>query len=135
MTAYNFQPRFVHLIGSGAKRQTIRKHRRSPSRHANVGERVQLYTGMRTPGCMLIAEAKCTGVLPIRMDIGARGIREVVIANRALEIGRLADFAKADGFGSFQDMCAFWVAMHGRGLFEGSLIKWGAPTRAAKDER
>jgi len=74
VVAYSFTRRFVEpiLIGlepgppkPGAKRQTIRAERRS--RHARVGERMQLYFAMRSKQCRFLGEPRCVGVWPITM--------------------------------------------------------------------
>jgi hypothetical protein len=133
MTAYTFMPRFVPLIESGRKSQTIRKDRSSPSRHARVGEAIQLYTGMRTPACRLIGEARCIGVTELRLELPGPGkIPEIFIGAdggrwaRHLKGPReLEQFAKADGFSDFDDMHAFWLETHGRiETFHGVLIRW-----------
>lgn len=59
MVAYSFKRRFAEPILAGAKRQTIRADRR---RHARPGEELQLYTGMRTKSCRLIARRTCVDI-------------------------------------------------------------------------
>lgn len=66
MVAYSFKQRFVAPILSGAKQQTIRAHRK---RHAWPEEEMQLYTGMRTKHCRLIARVTCLSVAPITIDL------------------------------------------------------------------
>jgi hypothetical protein len=48
MVAYSFHRQFVDPIRQGVKTGTVRAAR---MRHANVGERIQLYTAMRTKHC------------------------------------------------------------------------------------
>jgi hypothetical protein len=57
MVAYSFKPRFEMPIVTLRKTGTIRAHGRR--RHARPGERLQLYTGMRTRSCRLLATAEC----------------------------------------------------------------------------
>jgi hypothetical protein len=65
MVAYSFKRQFVDPIRSGTKAQTIRGRRIRP--HAVPGDALQLYCGMRTKGCFLIARATCREVSPIRI--------------------------------------------------------------------
>jgi hypothetical protein len=54
MPAYNFQKQFAPLVQSGEKRQTIRTlGKRS---HAQPGNKLQLYTGMRTKQCRKLVD-------------------------------------------------------------------------------
>ena len=57
MVAYNFQKQFADAVERGEKRQTIRAPRRD-GRHAKVGDKLQLYTGMRTKQCGMIVTGK-----------------------------------------------------------------------------
>ena len=67
MVAYNFQEQFVAAIVDGRKRQTIRAI--GKKRHAEPGERIQLYTGMRQPGCRkIIDDPVCVLAMPIRIS-------------------------------------------------------------------
>lgn len=67
MVAYSFNRRFVQAIESGIKSQTIRAPRR---RHARPGERLQLYTGMRTKACRLIRDdVVCSRLDEVRLDL------------------------------------------------------------------
>ncbi len=118
MVAYSFQRRFVVPIRSGIKRQTIRADRK---RHARAGEDLQLYTGMRTKKCELIAYAVCRDVLPVTLvlDRDAVLVPDVAFAN-------LDHFAMLDGFADWADLKAFWREHHpGVDEFTGVLIRWG----------
>lgn len=121
MVAYSFRPRFVDLIASGAKRQTIRADRK---RHALAGEELQLYTGMRTRSCRLIGRAPCVHVGPVQIDLRA-AIVETPEHRYSSETG-LDVFARRDGFQDWYDMRRFWLAEHpGTPIFSGVLIVWG----------
>lgn len=130
MVAYNFAPRFAPLIADGLKRQTIRAYRRGRARHALRGDALQLYTGMRTTACELVARAVCTEQLPIAMEVSGTGIASIEIGGRRYPPQHYREFALADGFTGFPDMGAFWLYMHGRGRFEGVLIRWDDVRRA-----
>ena len=133
MVAYSFQKRFIEPIRTGAKRHTIRNERTGRARHARPGEPVQLYFGLRTRHCSLIAAPLCEAVWPIRIDLEADGF-----GGQAIRIGGPLDavqgipdgsdpdaFAVSDGFQDWSDMAAFWRKHHpGVIVFEGVLIRW-----------
>ena len=119
MVAYNFQARFAEAVERGEKRQTIRKPRRSG--HAKPGDAVQLYTLMRTRDCRKLGDAVCevSTYCAIRDD-------SITLGNHPRV--DLDDFARADGFASFEDMKAWFRETHGL-PFVGQLIRWGAPRK------
>lgn len=151
MVAYSFNQQFAAPIESGRKRQTIRAPRR---RHAQVGERLQLYTGMRTKACRLIRDdVVCIGLGEVRFDLrplaelpepgsarelaGLLAERPLSIEVNGIPIETASDqdeFAAADGFegwklgktllSPFEAMVNFWMVTHGAGLFTGVLIRW-----------
>jgi hypothetical protein len=122
MVAYSFNPIFVGPILAGTKRQTIRAERK---RHARPGEAMQLYTGMRTKQCALIALATCERVLPIRLRIADPSYAAVDLPLFALPAG-LDDFARSDGFEDFRAMRRFWEVNHPKvEVFSGVLLLWG----------
>ncbi|MCJ2015231.1 hypothetical protein [Methylobacterium sp. J-076] len=133
MVAYSFKKQFGPPILAGTKAQTIRAERVGRSRHARPGERVQLYTGMRTRQCRRLGESQCTEVLPVRFAFSKRGAAELMqIGERYLITRAQMDaFAQADGFDDLEAMAGFWWAEHppedGNVLtFEGVLIRWQA---------
>ncbi len=82
MVAYNFNPRFALAVVHGAKRQTIRAPRK---RHARLGERLQLYTGMRTRTCRLLRDdVFCTRLDEVRFDL--RPLAGVVMPDTAVAL-------------------------------------------------
>ncbi len=132
MVAYSFKPRFVPFIQVGAKKQTVRAHRK---RHARPGERLQLYTGMRTKQCarILTEGPVCIRVDEITMPVGwcfREAARRIAINGIPLSAAEMEAFAKADGFAptsymtAVQRMGAFWRATHGDQGFEGVVIHW-----------
>jgi hypothetical protein len=116
MPAYNFQPRFREPIESGRKRHTIRAKR---ARQTKPGERLSLYTGMRSKLCRLIVEVECTRVQEI--TIQPFGPSTVIIDGEILDASEKERLAIADGFDSFADMMRFWT---GRLPFHGEIIHW-----------
>ena len=121
MVAYSFKGRFAELIRTGSKTQTVRAERK---RHAMPGETLQLYTGMRTRSCKLIARATCVAVSPIRFvfdphpQIFLHGLQHGDQAT-------LDHFAQCDGFRDWADLAAFWAKEHpDLKAFSGVLIRW-----------
>jgi len=127
MVAYSFQKQFAAPILSGRKSHTIRAPRK---RHARPGEALQLYTGMRTKVCRLVARATCEAVVPV--TISFRGIGESTLGDSVALDGRtIADaqgldaFAQSDGFTGWREMRDFWEEQHGPlAQFHGVLIRW-----------
>ncbi|MCJ2128201.1 hypothetical protein [Methylobacterium sp. E-045] len=120
MVAYSFKKQFGPPIMAGTKAQTIRADRK---RHARPGEELQLYTGMRTRQCRLIARVPCIAVYPCRLDFGLR----MVFANDGwIRTDKDLDaFAVLDGFRSWDEMRVFWRAEHPDvSVFRGVLIRW-----------
>jgi len=129
MVAYSFKKQFVEPILAGTKCQTIRADRK---RHARPGEIVQLYTGMRTRHCKLIAKRECIRVYPITLDfagkeitIGGGAWRTIPLVHERIRTpAKLDEFARADGFRDFDDMRSFWATNHGVETFKGVIIYW-----------
>lgn len=137
MVAYSFQSRFVPLIRAGLKTQTIRADRK---RHARPGERLQLFTAMRTRFCeRIVPDPVCTAVLPVAISwndtySGENLLHAPRIAR--IEVGMipvrdLDSFVTLDGFSGIDDMTAFWLAHHGARPFEGVVIEWAMPRAEA----
>ena len=134
MVAYSFQKQFVAEIQAGKKHQTIRAHRKN-NRHARVGERLQLYCGLRTKNCQKLFDNDpiCRAVDEVEIHITDAGkIEQIVLNGRNLTCKEIEDFAKADGFISADGLTArdamgeFFLDYHGSGLFEGNVIRWEA---------
>jgi len=130
MVAYSFKAAFVPAITARTKRQAIRLPR---ARHAQPGERVQLYSGMRTRSCArIIPDPVCIGL--DRVVIDTRQTVHVEVNGIVLSPGEEMDaFARADGFGDAlgTDACPsrifarWWSMTHGRALHEDLvLIRW-----------
>jgi hypothetical protein len=121
MVAYSFQQRFAQPILAGTKGGTIRADRR---RHARPGEELQLYTGMRTKRCQLLARKTCVAVEPISISLVNRDV--FLPASRGLihNPQELDLFARFDGFSDFSELIAFWREVHGRLSFSGWHVRW-----------
>ncbi|MGV3485384.1 MAG: ASCH domain-containing protein [Planctomycetaceae bacterium] len=122
MVAYNFQAQFTEAIASGAKTHTIRRN--GKRRHARAGERLQLYTGMRTKACRKILQEDpvCDGVYPVVIVVEDERIAAITVGGAAVD--SLEQFAIDDGFESLAHMHEFWIRFHGVGRFVGSMIEW-----------
>jgi hypothetical protein len=120
MVAYSFKQRFVAPILAGTKRQTIRAHRK---RHAWPEEEMQIYTGMRTKQCRLIARVICEGVAPITIDLPGNA---VTLGGETLRgWDKLDPLAWRDGFDGWLSMRCFWLENHpDTPIFSGVLIRW-----------
>lgn len=106
MVAYNFQGRFADLVEAGQKCQTIRQKAR-----CKPGDRLQLYTGMRTKACRKLRDAVCTHVQPLTLPL-----RDNPLITDA--------FARADGFKDSKEMQAWFYDRYKKWIFEGFLIRW-----------
>jgi hypothetical protein len=129
MVAYNFKPRFAEPILAGTKRHTIRAARIGRVRHAREGEELQLFTGLRTPACKLIARRRCIGIRKITLlfddDPEYEGIISPGFGIADWGYASLDDFAVGDGFANWGELKAFWRETH-RVIteFEGVIIFW-----------
>lgn len=150
MVAYSLKPRFIVPVlvglgmidkGSGTvaangfeistfvrmnlpppKRQTIRA--KGKRRHARPGETLQLYTGMRTRQCKLIGLARCVSIQKVTIQIKKFSMW-IEVDGVPVKGGNIHAFARADGFGSGEEMLEFWHTNHkGVKRFDGFLIKW-----------
>lgn len=132
MVAYSFQRRFVPAILDGSKTHTLRGPRR---RYAREGEAMQLYAGMRTRQCRLIARATCNRFFGVVLKFSAYqcfALFDVVeqepgVWKRRGRLRRMGDpdaFARSDGFEDIDDMGRWWRDNHGVTSWEGFLIGW-----------
>ncbi|BAQ44383.1 hypothetical protein [Methylobacterium aquaticum] len=128
MVAYSFTPRFEVPILEGRKTRTIRAIGRR--RHARPGEELQLYVGMQTSACRLLARRSCSSVVPVRLVFGTAGLAELFEVDGApIAPAAMEAFARADGFEDTGDMARFWFATHAkRGTavvdFAGLMVSW-----------
>lgn len=147
MVAYSFKKQFAGQIQLGLKAHTIRGDR---ARHAKPGERVQLYSGMRTKYCVkLIPDPICLSVQPVEILItlfdGEPNLGRVKIDGETLLAYDMEALAKSDGFDpeyfrhvvkgrlietASASMAQFWYDGHGLGVFHGFLIAWQPPKQA-----
>ena len=131
MVAINFTM-FTDKVASREKRMTIRKKARAKS-----GDKIQLYTGMRTKGCRKLVEddATCQGAFPV--TISEHGV--AIDAGLARRIGitwpiggrdldnKVAEF---DGFSKWEDFRDFFRKHYGL-PFIGYAHVWDWPADLA----
>lgn len=139
MVAYSFKTFFAPQIVEGIKTQTIRADRR---RHARPGERLQLFTGMRTRHCRkIVPDPVCVTVSPVRISFDCGVIFAINVDGQNLTDAEMEDFARQDGFApehynepsgicgntALENMDTFWFDNHpGHFDFFGVLIKWSS---------
>lgn len=116
MVAFSFSDRFVSLVESGLKTQTIRQTRR-----AKIGDAIQLYTGLRTKACR-----KLTPVDPICTYVGYVAIRPdyLTVGDTSKHPRDRDEFAALDGFKDYADMLAWFQDRYGQPSFIGYLHRW-----------
>lgn len=131
MVAYSCQARFEAPVLTRRKHGTIRAV--GKRRHARPGEEIQLYVGMRTRSCRLIARATCTDVTPIMITITSCGVNPFVRIgpDYAESIPDLETFAEGDGFRGWGDLEDFWRKTNREACFgpwSGLWIRWDVET-------
>lgn len=120
MVSFSFQPEFVPMIESGRKIQTIRRTRR-----CDVGDRMHLYTGLRTKRCKLIAVKKAVQVENISIAPSGItiGVHPVMVT---LDTAYSDLFAFADGFLNYRAMYEWFLDNYKQEVFHGFLHRWSA---------
>lgn len=117
----SFNKRFVDLVESGAKRQTIRKERKD-GRVPEVGDFIHCYFGLRTKHTRLLRIAIITSVSEIVINVPDR---QVIVDRHQIAVPVARDrFAVKDGFTDFEDMMAWWAKTHCGGAFCGFMVRW-----------
>lgn len=113
---------FIDKILSGKKRQTIR---RASPKWANVkaGDKLTLYTGLRTKQCRKLGEAVVESITQIKLDSGYITIHKPKW-DFTLDSWQVQDFVKADGFDSVEDFWDFFKEHYGWEAVEMVVIKW-----------
>ena len=112
--AFDFNPEFASAVESGTKLQTIRRTKR-----AKPGDRLQLYTGLRTRDCRKLGEGVCT--LVDHVGIRPDGITFGNVDKHPRDID---EFARADGFTDFDAMVAWFANKYGSPYFQGFVHGW-----------
>lgn len=118
MVAYNFQERFASDVQQGIKTQTIRAPRKNG--HAKPCNRLQLYSGMRTPNCRKLVNPDPICVEVSKVEISRNWMK---LDGEFVAWFDVDNFAKADGFACYGEMAEWFENTHGL-PFTGVLIKW-----------
>ncbi len=119
MVAFNFKGRFADDVAALRKRSTIRR-----SDRAKAGDRLQLYTGQRTPECRKLVEPDPICTVSTYCALRRSGI---TLGNVDLLPSELRDqdaFARSDGFRDYADMLDWFEGQYGPGEFVGRYIAW-----------
>lgn len=106
-----FKPRFEEPIQVGTKVFTMRVERKVKPK---IGERLYMYTGLRTKNCRKISDKEkliSTQRVRIRITMMPNRMKVLIdIDGRRLQIMELHRFVKFDGFKSIPDFVEYWVA-------------------------
>lgn len=124
MPALNFKEEFIDKITRGQKTQTIRPKRKRPIK---VGDRLYLYTGLRTKSTKLLAETVCTDVKTVTI-----GSHTVVVNGNQLSDTEQQRLANCDGFNTTKEFRKFFESNYSL-PFTGYLICWMENTNDNKN--
>lgn len=127
MVAYNFDWRFADMVASGRKDLTLRREPPG-ARHAQAGEPVQLYVGLRTRDARKLIRPDPICIVSCRVVV-ARAFVQIPF-RKVRDPTELSDFANRDGHDSWSDLVVSLGRRYGL-PFRGHLIIW-APSRRAR---
>lgn len=119
-----FKPQFSAMVERGEKLQTIRP---KPVRMPATGDSISLRAWTGKPyrsKQRVLRVATITRVSIVRIERDRIAINDVPFGNWKLGAEWMGDFARADGFESWEALAAWFAAEHGL-PFEGILIQWG----------
>jgi hypothetical protein len=123
MVAFNFKKQFAADVESGKKLQTIR-----PTKRVEAGDKLQLYTGMRSPSCRKLRDAVCVAVDNVSITPEAPFFGQPGWWPKDKNI-----FAERDGFKNYADMYEWFLLEYGEDIFNGYVIMWTAKTASTDD--
>ena len=115
---------FIDKIISGEKRQTIR---RAGPKWANVkaGDKLTLYTGLRTKACRKLGEAVVESIMPITIDTECDNVVvETPLGDFNLDLPALNDLVARDGFIGNNDFFNFFRIHYKMGRLKMLVIRW-----------
>lgn len=117
----SFNKRFVDLVESGAKHQTIRANRKD-GRRPEPGDFIHCYFGLRTKHTRKLRGAIIRAVHDVRIDVS---LRDVWVNGKRVLARDCTAFARADGFDSYHEMMTWWQSTHrGSAVFHGFMVVW-----------
>lgn len=120
----NFKKEFAGLVERGYKKQTIRGPRKDGKRPA-PGDQVRLYTGLRTSGARWLRDGTVVRCRAVRIDLSGTG--QIVVEGERLTQEQRFEFAKADGFVTWESMRNWFCDQYGADSFpewEGFCVEW-----------
>lgn len=133
---FGFRKQFEAPILDGVKAQTIRPNRKD-GKVPKPGDRLKLFTGMRTPQCKALGIAEVFDCFPVYIDL-ERG-DQLVVTVRGLRLNprELTEFAQRDGFRSSIEMLNWFRETYlGEKSFHGFCVCWhnlrSGPRRVVK---
>lgn len=118
MVSFSFQPEFAPLIESGQKIGTIRRTKR-----CNPGDKMHLYTGLRTKSCKLIGVKRCLESTPVFLMPNSISIGSAACVH-SLKREDADLFAMRDGFLNYRAMHNWFVDQYYHEEFSGFLHRW-----------
>jgi hypothetical protein len=127
MVAISFKKRYAEKVESGTKLITIRKTKR-----VKAGDKLQLYTGMRTKGCRKLRDAVCVAVDSVSITPAGPFFGQPGWWPKDKNV-----FAERDGFQTYADMYDFFKIEYGFDeddyIFNGYVIMWNAVEQPTRD--
>lgn len=115
---------FIDKILSGEKRQTIR--RASPKwKNVKAGDKLTLYTGLRTKECRKLGEAVVESITPIALTPRSADCAvKTALGTFLLTSFDVRFLALADGFESTFDFWNFFTEHYGDETINMYVIRW-----------
>jgi len=117
MPVLNFKKQFAPMVESGKKRQTIRAYRKDGG-NPKKGDKLYLYTGLRTKGCRKLKEVVCKATLGVIIDEETMYLESFSLSKSAKKT-----VAILDGFKNYDEFQSFFEKIYGL-PFYGLLITW-----------
>ena len=111
-----FKKIYVDKIKDGSKTTTIRTLRKIKPK---IGEKIFMYSGLRTSNCQKIGEATVSQVYDIKIQAPEIYVNEV-----KMDLQSKNNIARNDGFDCPADLFGAICNTYGAGIFHGSLIVW-----------
>jgi hypothetical protein len=123
---FGFRKQFAPAVQGGTKLQTVRAERRDGKRPV-VGDRVSLWSGMRTSSCTWLNHGTVTACFSVtlRFEDGA-----LLFDGKQVSGIRAETFAQQDGFGTFAEMESWFHETHGPRDFTGFCVQWKPEARS-----
>lgn len=126
MVALNFSM-FIDKVENGTKPHTIRARRKRP---VNVGNKLDLFTGMRTrycrrlkvqPGCK--DREDCIRAQDIEIVRPGSSVIDIFVDGVRLKFHQMNQLALRDGFANWGEFIQYFMPP-GRERFDGQIIWW-----------